>query len=166
VENETGSDLAVGLVLNRTLSTLNALPLTEDSRHAETGDGGGRGCPACGAVRPTAAGFIRRDAVSRTAPGQAIAAALRHVPDLTPRERATFELLGLGYDNRLIARTFAISERTVKRHITAILGKLNLESRLQAGLAALIMSSRAPAEDNQGGVAQKSHGPNVDMQEC
>jgi DNA-binding NarL/FixJ family response regulator len=34
-----------------------------------------------------------------------------------------------------------ISERTVKRYITLILGKLGLESRLQAGLAALIISA-------------------------
>jgi DNA-binding NarL/FixJ family response regulator len=34
-----------------------------------------------------------------------------------------------------------ISERTVKRHVTVILAKLRLESRLQAGLAALLISS-------------------------
>jgi DNA-binding NarL/FixJ family response regulator len=60
---------------------------------------------------------------------------------LSARERATFELLGLGYDNRSLAQALQISERTVKRHITAILAKLGLESRLQAGLAALLIFS-------------------------
>lgn len=67
-----------------------------------------------------------------------IAAACRHVHTLSSRERTIFEFLGLGYDNRSIAHELRISERTVKRHITSILGKLSLESRLQAGLTALI----------------------------
>jgi DNA-binding NarL/FixJ family response regulator len=69
-----------------------------------------------------------------------IAAALLLVSTLSPRERSAFELLGLGYDNRSIARELQISERTTKRHVTAILRKLQLESRLQAGLAAVILS--------------------------
>ena len=64
---------------------------------------------------------------------------------LSERETAVFELLGLGYDNRSMARVLGISERTVKRHVTAILAKLGLESRLQAGLVALIMTSAEPA---------------------
>lgn len=71
---------------------------------------------------------------------QAIVTALRLAPSLTAREAAAFELLGLGYDNRSIARTMSISERTAKRYVTAILAKLRLESRLQAGLAAMIIS--------------------------
>ncbi|GLW22272.1 hypothetical protein Mame01_23150 [Microbispora amethystogenes] len=61
-------------------------------------------------------------------------------PSLTAREASVFELLGLGYDNRSIARMLSISERTAKRHITAILAKLRLESRLQAGLTAMLVS--------------------------
>jgi DNA-binding NarL/FixJ family response regulator len=69
-----------------------------------------------------------------------IAVALALSRMLTPRERAVFDLLGSGYDNRSIARELEISEGTVKRHVTAILGKLRLESRLQAGLTALLLS--------------------------
>jgi DNA-binding NarL/FixJ family response regulator len=65
---------------------------------------------------------------------------------LTDRERVVFRLLGFGYDNRSIARELAISERTVKRYVTCILAKLELESRLQAGLAALIISSSSAAD--------------------
>jgi DNA-binding NarL/FixJ family response regulator len=59
---------------------------------------------------------------------------------LTPRERAVFNLLGSGYSNRSIAHELEISEGTVKRHVTAILAKLRLESRLQAGLTALLLT--------------------------
>lgn len=69
-----------------------------------------------------------------------IAAALPQVPALTARERAAFHLLGVGCDNHTIARRLSISERTAKRHVTAILVKLGLESRLQAGLAAMAVA--------------------------
>jgi DNA-binding NarL/FixJ family response regulator len=69
-----------------------------------------------------------------------IVAALSRARGLTPQERAVFQLLGYGYDNRSISREMQISERTVKRYVTAILSKLALESRLQAGLAALLLS--------------------------
>lgn len=69
-----------------------------------------------------------------------IAAAYRLVLTLTPREHTVLRLLGWGYDNRAIARELEISERTVKRYVTAILAKLGLRSRLQAGLCALLLS--------------------------
>jgi DNA-binding NarL/FixJ family response regulator len=86
---------------------------------------------------------------------QHIAAALLLVSTLSPREKSAFELLGLGYDNRSIARELQISERTTKRHVTAILRKLKLESRLQAGLTALILSASSPLI---GPVSPKSYG--------
>lgn len=86
---------------------------------------------------------------------QPIAGALLLAGTLSPREQAAFELLGLGYDNRSIARELQISERTTKRHVTAILKKLKLESRLQAGLAALILFSCSPGLEP---VVQKSYG--------
>lgn len=84
-----------------------------------------------------------------------IADAMLLAARLSPRERMIFEFLGHGYDNRSIARTLEISERTTKRHVTAILAKLELESRLQAGLAALLLSA-FPA--GGGRLAQRSHG--------
>ncbi|WP_380283358.1 helix-turn-helix transcriptional regulator [Kitasatospora purpeofusca] len=73
------------------------------------------------------------------------AAALPLAGALTPRERAVLHLLGLGYDNRSIAYELHVSERTVKRFVTAILAKLGLRSRLQAGLLALILTAAVPA---------------------
>jgi DNA-binding CsgD family transcriptional regulator len=95
-------------------------------------------CPICGTglIRESVAGPVLRAAIP-----QPIAAALLVVRTLSPRERAVFEWLGQGYDNRSIAREMNISERTVKRYLTLILSKLRLESRLQAGLTALIILS-------------------------
>jgi len=75
-----------------------------------------------------------------------MAGALFRTRALTPRERTVFQLLGFGYDNRSIARELTISERTVKRYVTAILTKLRLESRLQAGLTALIISASSATD--------------------
>jgi DNA-binding CsgD family transcriptional regulator len=97
----------------------------------------GRTCPACGTVLP-ALGLAAGVPAGHALLPQPIAAALLRIPDLSPRERTIFQLLGYGYDNRSLARVLMLSERTVKRHITAILHKLRLESRLQAGLAALL----------------------------
>ena len=72
-----------------------------------------------------------------------MSAALDLLWTLSPRERAVIHLLGLGQDNRSIARALALSERTVKRHISAILAKLRLQSRLQAGLIALLVLTGA-----------------------
>ncbi len=55
---------------------------------------------------------------------------------LTAREREIFLMLGDGLDNQRISSILAISQRTVKFHVTSILRKLEVESRLQAGLAA------------------------------
>ncbi len=80
---------------------------------------------------------------------QHIASALIRTRSLSPRETAVFELLGLGYDNRSLARVLEVSERTAKRHVTAILTKLGLESRLQAGLAAMLTTSLRTSAPSQ-----------------
>ncbi|MGH3156933.1 MAG: LuxR C-terminal-related transcriptional regulator [Streptosporangiaceae bacterium] len=94
----------------------------------------GGACAACGASLDSPTGRV----VVRAVIPQLIAAALLRTDRLSGRERLVFELLGLGYDNRSLARELQVSERTAKRHVTAILTKLGLESRLQAGLTAML----------------------------
>jgi DNA-binding NarL/FixJ family response regulator len=70
-------------------------------------------------------------------------AARKLVGHLTAREHEIFLMLGDGLDNGSISSMLAISQRTVKFHITSILRKLEVESRLQAGLAAAEYSRSA-----------------------
>lgn len=119
----------------------NASPAASQDRPTTPADEPAAICAACGALRAAPLGLLGYEDACRVTFPEAIPAALHRIPALTPRERATFDLLGLGYDNRSIARMLKISERTAKRHVTAILSKLGLESRLQAGLVALIAAS-------------------------
>jgi len=52
-------------------------------------------------------------------------------PSLTPRERQVMEFLLRRFSNREIAEILNISERTVKFHVSNILGKLQVDSREQ-----------------------------------
>lgn len=59
---------------------------------------------------------------------------LGRIPQLSERELQVFLLLGAGLSNRRISGRISVTERTVKAHVAQILSKLQVESRLQAGL--------------------------------
>jgi DNA-binding NarL/FixJ family response regulator len=106
------------------------------------------------AVRAGAAGYVYKDVDP-----PALAAAIRSVhaghvllhPDvvrllaaednrpaeLTARERDVLAELARGRSNREIARALTLSEKTVKTHVSAILGKLGVQDRTQAALHAV-----------------------------
>lgn len=50
-------------------------------------------------------------------------------PQLSEREREVLELLARGLDNRRIARELFLSDKTVRNHVSAILGKLEAGNR-------------------------------------
>lgn len=56
---------------------------------------------------------------------------------LTPRESEVLRLIARGMTNRLIARELALSEKTVKAHVSAVLAKLGVADRTQAALFAV-----------------------------
>ena len=53
---------------------------------------------------------------------------------LTRRERAVADLIGLGANNAEIANRLNMSERTVKAHLTSIFQQLNVRDRVQLAL--------------------------------
>ncbi|MFW0771197.1 response regulator [Arthrobacter koreensis] len=58
--------------------------------------------------------------------------------ELTAREEEVLDCLAEGLSNVRIARKLGISETTVKTHVSRVLAKLGVESRLQAALAARV----------------------------
>jgi NarL family two-component system response regulator LiaR len=110
-----------------------------------------------GAVKAGAIGYLLKDtkadellrAIKAAAAGQVqlspeAAARLVHevrVPDvpattLTERETDVLRLLAAGKANKEIAGALGIGEKTVKTHVSSILGKLGVQSRTQAALYA------------------------------
>jgi DNA-binding NarL/FixJ family response regulator len=55
-----------------------------------------------------------------------------HVETLTPRESEVLQLLAQGLQNKEIATKLVISERTVKFHVSSIMGKLGAGNRTEA----------------------------------
>ena len=51
---------------------------------------------------------------------------------LTPREKEIFNLLIKNQSTRDIAKTLGISEKTVRNHISNVIKKLGVDSRIQA----------------------------------
>lgn len=108
------------------------------------------------AVRAGAAGYVYKDVDP-----PALAAAIRSVhaghvllhpevarllaegeahpgaAELTARERDVLAQVARGRSNREIARVLSLSEKTVKTHVSAILGKLGVQDRTQAALHAV-----------------------------
>jgi DNA-binding NarL/FixJ family response regulator len=112
------------------------------------------------AVRAGAAGYLLKDvepgelvrAIRTVADGEALlhpavaARLMEEVSDarrpaaeeaLTAREREVLVLIARGMPNKLIARELGIAEKTVKTHVSSILGKLGLTDRTQAALYAV-----------------------------
>lgn len=122
------------------------------------------------AIRAGAAGYLLKDspretlisAIEITATGRTyvdpsvagrlfaqVAQGLPEPPDpkltsLTERERQVLGLLGRGLSNADIAVELHMAEGTVRNHVSAILGKLDLSDRTQAALAALRFGLGAP----------------------
>lgn len=106
------------------------------------------------AVRAGAAGYLLKDVNPTELAGalktvhaggsplhpSVAAAVMRNVSEpehLTNREREVLGLIARGLSNRLIARELALSEKTVKAHVSAILSKLGAADRTQAALWAV-----------------------------
>jgi DNA-binding NarL/FixJ family response regulator len=112
------------------LKTAEATALVEAVRHVAAGDG---------VVAPE---VTRRLIAELSAPRERNGAGARGgverpLPaDLTPRERDVLAGLGSGLSNAELAAELMISEATAKTHVSRVLAKLGVTSRVQAAIAA------------------------------
>ena len=75
--------------------------------------------------------------IDREGPGDGAAADLaRRLTTLTPQQVRVLMMLREGLLNKQIAYSLGVSEATIKAHVSAILHKLDVESRTQAVIAA------------------------------
>jgi two-component system nitrate/nitrite response regulator NarL len=84
-------------------------------------------------IDPSAAGALV-DRVRTQAPAEEEA---ERLPALSPRELEILELIVEGLDNAEIARRLFLSPSTVKNHVSSLLAKLGVESRVQAAVRAV-----------------------------
>ncbi|UWX77332.1 response regulator transcription factor [Arthrobacter jinronghuae] len=70
-----------------------------------------------------------------TAPAAAMAAGNIAAEPLTAREEAVLACIGEGLSNQQISRRLGIAETTVKTHVSRVLAKLGVSSRVQAAIA-------------------------------
>jgi DNA-binding NarL/FixJ family response regulator len=93
------------------------------------------------AIREIAAGgtHINPAVTDRVLQGAAKTSPSRHppAPPLTERETHVLRLIAGGYSNREIAMALAISEGTIKNHVSSILAKLGVRDRTRAVLRGL-----------------------------
>jgi DNA-binding NarL/FixJ family response regulator len=94
------------------------------------------------AVRTVAAGEgviapkVTRRLIGAFASRPAVPAGTPGLDELTPREREVFGCLGEGLSNGQIAVRLDMAETTTKTHVSRILAKLGLTSRVQAAILA------------------------------
>lgn len=81
-------------------------------------------------------GLLREMSRPRTSP----------LDELSAREREVLQLVAEGLSNQEVADRLGLAEKTIKHHMTNILGKLQVRSRVEAALLAYREGLGAPAE--------------------
>ena len=85
------------------------------------------------AVRAVSSGKLQLDPALSGSLAKAVSPSGTAV-SLTPREREVVALVARGKSNKDIAAALYISERTARTHVSHLLGKLGLESRIQLAI--------------------------------
>jgi DNA-binding NarL/FixJ family response regulator len=72
-----------------------------------------------------------------------VADLIARIQSLTPQQKRVLGMLGEGLLNKQIAYELSVSEATIKAHVSAILQKLNVDSRTQAVIKLAKLKSEA-----------------------
>lgn len=114
--------------------------------------GGARGYVLKGVPARDLANIVRQVAAGDVYVSPALAASLLReltgkrpqdpLSELSERERKILSLVAEGLTNREIGERVHLAEKTVKHHMTNILGKLRVRSRVEAALLATRQSAR------------------------
>lgn len=118
-EHEIRAALEVG-VLSYVLKDVAAAELAETIRKAQRNEA---------VLHPRAAAVLMHSLRLRSGDGVGIHA-------LSQREREVLELVAEGLSNAQIAERLGIGDKTVKSHVSSMLGKLDLSDRTQAAVMA------------------------------
>ena len=100
----------------------------------------------CRAIKAAAAGQVQLTPQAAARLMQVVSADVRREA-LTERETEVLRRLSQGQSNKQIAHNLHIAEKTVKVHVSNILGKLGVQSRTQATLYAIrigLVSASSP----------------------
>lgn len=87
-------------------------------------------------VHPSLAGALVKDQ-NKTEPEPKLSKEMEDLKRLTRREKEVLKLISQGMNNREIANTLFISEKTVKNHVSNIFKKIHVNDRTQAAIFAL-----------------------------
>lgn len=74
---------------------------------------------------------VRADAEIRPVPPRSLQDVSDKVDSLSPREREVLALVAAGQTNKAIAATLYVSPNTVKTHVSSLLHKLHVDTRVQ-----------------------------------
>lgn len=118
----------------------------------------GTEAPTFGPVDRALWAVLRRHLAPRLAGQLPDPVAVRAPAGLTPRQAEVADLVAQGLDNRQVARRLAVSEETVKKHLTRAMAALGVQSRTQLALAWRATGSSA-APGGRGGT-ERAHGGN------
>jgi DNA-binding NarL/FixJ family response regulator len=143
--NMPGMNGMAGLLSLRNKAPATPVVIVSGREDKETVDQA-MGCGAAGFIPKSLSRDGMRDALNAVLAGeislpgefQGENAPDRHaaIASLSGQQRRVLEMISAGKANKIIAYELSISESTVKAHVTAILRKLKLRSRIQAALYA------------------------------
>lgn len=143
--NMPGMNGMAGLLAVRNTAPATPVVIVSGREDRETVDQA-MGCGAAGFIPKSLSRDGMRNALCAVLAGEISTpqdVPLDGVPDrhaavaaLSSQQRRVLEMISAGKANKIIAYELSISESTVKAHVTAILRKLNLRSRIQAALYA------------------------------